>query len=235
MNKLITKMMLLAGLGGLVLLPGAKADPWDQKTVFTFSGPVEIPGQILLAGTYVFKLSNSQANRNIVQVFNQKENHVFGTFLAIPDYSLRPSSKPIIKFHERPAGSPEAIKAWFYPGRNYGHEFVYPKTEAVALAEANNTPVPFMPAALTPDTTNPSVTMNGPEVVAMNAAPLKAEKPGGEEVELAEVFAVADSQAPPQLPEKLPSTATPLPLAGLIGWLSLGIAVTLRLATTRAK
>jgi hypothetical protein len=234
----LTKMMLLVGLGVLALLPGAKADEWNQKTVFTFSGPVEIPGQVLPAGTYVFKLANSHSNRNIVQVFNQDENRIFGTFLAIPDYHLRPSDKPIIKFAERAAGSPEAIKAWFYPGRNYGHEFVYPKTEALALAKVNHTPVPSMPTELTPNTTKPAVTMDGPEVVAMNAAPLKAEKPTGEEVELAEVFVIADTQvsAPrAELPETLPTTATSLPLIGLIGLLSLGTAVTLRLAVARAK
>jgi len=106
MSTLQTKMLLLVGLGVMALLPGAKAGEWDQKTVFTFSGPVEIPGQILPAGTYVFKLHNSDSNRHIVQVFNKDENHVFGTFLAIPDYRLHPSSKPIINFHERAAKAP---------------------------------------------------------------------------------------------------------------------------------
>jgi hypothetical protein len=226
MSKLQTKVMLLAGLGVLALLPGAKADEWNQKTVFTFSGPVEIPGQILPAGTYVFKLANSQSNRHIVQVFNKDENHVFGTFLAIPDYRLRPSSKPIIKFHERPAGSPDALKAWFYPGTNYGHEFVYPKTEALALAQANNTPVPSMPVELGPSTTKPTV-MNGPEVAALQAAPLKVEQPSGEEVEVADVFTAA--------PTQLPTTATSLPLLCLLGLLSLATSVTLRFAVAKAK
>jgi len=230
MSKLQMKVMLLAGLGALVLLPGARADKWDQKTVFTFSGPVEIPGQILPAGTYVFKLANSQANRHIVQVFNNTEDHILGTFLAIPDYRLRPSEKPIIKFEERAAGSPDAVKGWFYPGRTYGHEFVYPKTEALALAKANNTPVPSMPTELAPDTTKPDLTMNAPEVRAMDTAPLKAEQPTGEEVELATAFVVAA-----ELPAKLPTTATSLPLVLLIGLLSLGTAVTLRLAAARAK
>ncbi len=230
MSKLRTKVMLLAGLGALTLLPGAKADEWNQKTVFTFSGPVEIPGQILPAGTYVFKLASSQSNRHIVQVFNKDENHIFGTFLAIPDYHLRPSDKTIIKFEERAAGSPDALKAWFYPGRTYGHEFVYPKTEALALAKANNTPVPSMPTELTPETTKPDVAMTGPEVAAMNTAPLKAEEPTGEEVELAKDFAPRA-----ELPETLPTTATSLPLVLLIGLLSLGTAVTLRRAGARAK
>jgi hypothetical protein len=185
MSILQTKMMLLIGLGALALLPGAKADEWNQKTVFTFSGPVEIPGQILPAGTYVFKLHNSDSYRHIVQVFNKDENHVFGTFFAIPDYHLHPSSEPIINSHERAAGSPIAVKAWFYPGPTYDHEFVYPKTKAVALARANNTPVPAMPAELTPDTTMPDIAMNGPEIVALDMAPLSAEKPNGQEVDLA--------------------------------------------------
>jgi len=232
MSKLQTKLMLLAGLGALALLPGAKADEWDQKTIFTFSSPVEIPGQILPAGTYVFKLHNSASNRHIVQVFNKREDHVFGTFLAIPDYRLQPSSEPIISFHERAAGSPVAVRGWVYPGRTYGHEFVYPKTKAVALAQANNTPVPSMPAELTADTTMPDITLNGPEIAAFDVAILTAEKPTGEEVDLAEAFPVDGAAA---LPETLPTTATSLPLIGLIGFLSLGTAITLRLSAPKAN
>jgi hypothetical protein len=235
MSMFNTKMMLLVGVGVLALLPGARASEWNQKTVFTFSGPVEIPGQILPAGTYVFKLADSQSNRHIVQVFNKDENHVFGTFLAIPDYHLHPSDKTIIKFAERPAGSPEAIKGWFYPGRNYGHEFVYPKSEAVVLAQANHTPVPFMPTELAASTMEPDTDLDGPEVAALDMAPLKAEGPTGEEVELADVFVISELKAPAELPAALPSTATSMPLVGLIGLLSLGVAVALHAAAAKAK
>jgi hypothetical protein len=233
MNKLQTKMMLIVGLGVLALSPGARADEWSQRTILTFSGPVEIPGQVLPAGTYVFKLANSNSNRNIVQVFNKDENHVFGTFLAIPDYRLHTSDKTVIRFEERPAGSPPAIKAWFFPGKNYGHELVYPKAKAVTLAKANNTPVPSMPVELVLDLTKSAISLSGPEVAALYAAPLKVEEPNGEEVELAEAFAPATPGA--ELPEELPTTATMMPLVGLIGLLSLGTAVTLRLASARVK
>lgn len=236
MNKL-RKFMLLAGLGALAMLPNAKADQRNQKTVFTFSGPVEIPGQVLPAGTYVFKLANTQSG-HIIQVFNKDENRLFSTFIALPAYRHHASENTIIKFDERPVGSPEAIKAWFYPGRNYGHEFVYPKREAVELAKVNDTLVPSMPTELTEDTVKPTVAMNGPEVVAMEAAPLKTEKPTGEEVEVAGVFVVDDtnaSEAHDKLPEKLPSTATSLPLIGLIGLLSLGTAAILRVAESRTN
>jgi hypothetical protein len=211
----------------------AKADEWDQKTVFTFSGPVEIPGQVLLPGTYVFKLADSLSDRNIVQVFNKKEDHLYGTFLAIPDYRARPSGKPIITFRERAAGSPEAVRAWFYPGETYGHDFVYPKPKAVALAKANKTPVASMPAELAPNTTMPAPTLQEPHVVAMKTAALKAQKPTEEEVEVAEVFAI--SAPADQPPSTLPATASDLPLIGAAGLLSLLGAFCLRLAAARQR
>jgi hypothetical protein len=178
MNRLKTNAMLFLGLGVLAAVsPLAMADEWNQKTVFTFSGPVEIPGQVLNAGTYVFKLADSPADRNIVQVFNKNESHLYGTFLAIPDYRLKPSGKTIITFEERVAGAPEAVKAWFYPGDTYGHQFVYPKQKAIELAKANNAPVPSMPAELAANTTKPATTMQEPQVVEMKTTPLKAQTP----------------------------------------------------------
>src|ERR1700674_1957398 len=178
MNRTTAKLILLAGLGFLGgMVPHAAADESDQKTIFTFSGPVEIPGQVLSAGTYVFKLADSSSDRNIVQVFNKDETNLYGTFLAIPDYRIKPAGKTIITFEERPAGSPEAVKAWFYPGENYGRDFVYPKPKATALAKANNTPVPSMPAEFAANTIKPAATVKAPHIVAMNQAPLKAQKP----------------------------------------------------------
>lgn len=230
MSRVQTKMILMAGLGVLALMPGARADEWNQRTTVKFSEPVEMPGQILPAGTYVFKLVNSNSNRLIVQVFNKDENHVYGTFLAIPQYRQRPSEKTVITFAERAAGSPQAVKAWFYPHRTIGHEFVYPKAEALALAKANDAPVPSMPVEMIPNTTKPVVTMRAPEIVALLIVPLKMEEPNGQEVELAQVPAPST-----ELPATLPKTATPVPLIGLIGLLSLGTAATLRFAAAKVK
>lgn len=233
MNRIKTRVMLFVGLGLLGgMVQRAAADDFDQKTVFTFSGPVEIPGQVLSAGTYVFKLADSSSDRNIVQVFNKDETHLYGTFLAIPDYRIKPAGKTIITFEERTAASPEAVKAWFYPGENYGRDFVYPKPKATALAKANNTPVPSMPAEFAANTIKPAATVKAPHIVAMSQAPLKAQKPTEEEVEIAEVFAVSD-EAP--LPPTLPTTASPLPLIGLVGLLSIGAGVGLRFAAAKAR
>jgi hypothetical protein len=231
-----------AGLLALLVAvpPQAKADLWDQKTIFTFSGPVEIPGRVLPAGTYVFKLADSLADRNIVEVYNRRENHLYGIFLTIPDYRLKPAGKPIITFEERAAGAPEAVRAWFYPGENYGHSFVYPKLKAMALAKANNMAVPSMPNELTENTTKATTSMNEPHVMALKQAPLKAQKPNQEEAELAEVFtapppmpAPASQTSAANVPQKLPKTASPVPLIGLVGLLSLGVAGSLRVARAR--
>jgi hypothetical protein len=227
--KLNRCLLVCIGVLGTMMAP-LRADQWDQKTVFTFSGPVEIPGQVLEAGTYVFKLADSASDRNIVQVFNKDENHLIGTFLAIPDYRIQPADKPIITFEERPAGSPEAVKAWFYPGENYGHDFVYPKPKAVALAKANNAPVPSMPAELASNTTMPAQTVQEPHVVALKTTPLKAQQPTEEEVEIAEVFA-----APAPAPAQLPKTASDLPIIGGVGLLSLGAGLFLRRGTVKAR
>jgi hypothetical protein len=131
MKRLIaaTSMIALCGfLAGTV--PHARADEWDQKTIVTFSGAVEVPGQVLPAGTYVFKLADSQSDREVVQVLSQDEKQLLGTFLSVPEQRPHPAGKPIVTFEEKEAGSPEAVKAWFYPGEDIGHEFVYPTSSS---------------------------------------------------------------------------------------------------------
>jgi hypothetical protein len=237
MSRTSAKVILFAGLGFLGgMVRHANAGEWDQKTIITFSGPIEIPGRVLPAGTYVFKLADSFSDRNIVQVFSEDEQHLYGTFLSIPDQRLHPAGKSIITFDERPAGWPEAVRAWFYPGDEIGHQFVYPKKEAVALAKANNTPVASMPAELAENTTEPAATLNELNVMAMKQAPLKAQTPTEEEIEISELF-VAQTLPPdqPQLPAELPKTAGMLPLIGLVGLLSLGVAFGMRFAVPRKE
>ena len=177
-------------VGATLVSVRAHADEWDQKTTFTFTGPFEIPGQVLDAGTYVFKVADVSSDRNIVQVFSEDESHLYGTFLTVPDYRQHPAGKTIINFEERAAGDPEAVKAWFYPGENYGHDFVYPRAKAAALARANNQPVASMPDELAGKTTRPAKSMNESSVAVLKKTPLKAQRPTGEEVEVREVFAV---------------------------------------------
>jgi hypothetical protein len=133
----------------ILFVPSAMADDWNRKTTVTFSQPVEVPGvgaQVLPAGTYVFKILDSQSDRHIVQIFNQDETHIYTTILAIPNYRLTATDKTVMTFKERAEGQPEALRAWFYPGHQWGEEFVYPKSKAVELAKIVNEPVLYTPA-----------------------------------------------------------------------------------------
>jgi hypothetical protein len=244
-------------LMGATLAPSANADDWNRKTVMTFSGPVEIPGVhlvgfgVLPAGTYVFKILDSQSDRHIVQIFNKDETTIYATILAIPNYRLKATDKTVITFTERPAGEPEALRAWFYPGRNWGEEFVYPKAQAIALAKATNMPVLFTSAELPLEVAEPIKSADAPVVAEMKTAPIMAVQPTGEEVQLAEVVtpppaevvtpapaqtAVTSGEADRALPEAdkaLPKTASTLPLMAFLGLLALGGFLALRVAEKR--
>ena len=218
--KIFAKILLVMSVFALSLLvvPFASADDMNKKTVVTFSEPFEVPGtdpQVLPAGTYVFKILDSLSDRHIVRIFNKDESHIYTTILAIPNYRLRPTSKTVISFKERAAGEPQAIRAWFYPGRTWGEEFVYSKAKALELAKIDNQPVLYMPAEVT-------------TVEAFNTAPIVAVKPTGEDISVAQVVQappaeVAATPAPVMEEAKeLPKTASHLPLFALLGLLSLG-------------
>ncbi len=130
------------GILGLAFLP-AQADEWNKKTMLTVNEPVALPTTVLQPGKYVIKLMDSQSNRHIVQVFDEGEQNLVTTILAIPNYRLRPTDDTQFGFWETSAaGQPRALKAWFYPGDNFGQEFAYPKDMAALIAKANNANVP---------------------------------------------------------------------------------------------
>jgi hypothetical protein len=238
--RTVTTTVFGLALMGAVFSPDAKADEWNRKTTITFSGPVEIPGvhlkgwAVLPAGTYVFKILDSQSDRHIVQIFSQDEKTVYATILAIPNYRLKVTNKTVVTFRERPAGEPEALRAWFYPGRNWGEEFVYPKARAVELAKSTNTPVLFMPVDVPVEVLQPTISADEPVVAQLRQAPVMAYQPTGEQVELAAVVTpppaveLQPDTSPTTLAAVLPATSSTLPLIALFGLLALGGALGLR-------
>jgi len=232
--------VLCVAVLGVAFSTSARADAWDKKTTITFSGPVEIPGVhlqgygILPAGTYVFKILDSQSDRHIVQIFSKDELTVYATILAIPNYRLKATDKTVITFRERPAGEPEALRAWFYPGRTWGEEFVYPKARALVLAKETNTPVLFTPAEIAPEVTVAIKTPAEPVVVALVQAPVMAIQPSGQEIEIAQVVTAPPVVLAQNEPARLPATASSLPLMALLGMLALAGALSLGLIQKRS-
>jgi len=115
----------------VTFVTAAKADTWDRKTIVTFGDSIEIPGQVLPAGTYVFKLLNSTSDRRIVQIWNAEETQLLATILTVPNFRSDLPDRTIFEFDERPSDSPMALHSWFYPGDNTGQEFVYPRNRDI--------------------------------------------------------------------------------------------------------
>jgi hypothetical protein len=180
-------VMFSAALFCALMAPSATADQWNQATKLTFSGPVEVPGRVLLAGTYWFTLMNDDTDRNIVEIWNVDRTQELAVILTVPDYRLQPAGKTVLKFGERPSGEPEALQAWFYPGENYGHEFVYPETKARELAKQTGRPVLSMRDDVASNMTKPATSAKDASVVAMKRAQVGAMSPNGQEVSAASV------------------------------------------------
>lgn len=215
---------VLAGLAlsllvGLFLNP-VQADQWNKKTILTFSQPIEVPGKVLPAGTYTFTLLDSMSDRHIVQIWNEDGSQLITTILAIPNYRLQPTEDTVIKFRERPGDSPEALRAWFYPGDNFGQEFVYPKTRAIVLARASHEIVPA-------ETVEPTES-------TLKTVPLVAITPESKEEPVSEAIQVQplhhpEEATPAPVAKELPKTGSLIPLIGLLGLVSIGLAVGLKL------
>jgi hypothetical protein len=213
-RKMQIAAFCLVAIATLCVSSNAKADTWNKATKLTFSQPVEVSGTVLQSGTYWFELMNSPANRNIVQVWNADHNKLIRTILAIPSYRMNPTDETVVKFDERPTGTPEAVKTWYYPGANFGQEFVYRKARATQLAG---------------DVTEPVLTVRDEQVAAPvpvgEKTPVTGAQLTNDEVEVTEVvdmIAVADA---------LPETASTLPLVGLFGLLAFGAGLALRFLT----
>ena len=123
-RKMFTGMICLMLLG-IFFVPKGRADLSDRKTIVTVKESIQVPGKVLPAGTYVFKLLDFN-NPTLVAIYNADETRLITTVQGISDSRTEVSDKTALQFEERPAGQPQALKAWFYPGYDSGVEFVYP-------------------------------------------------------------------------------------------------------------
>jgi len=119
----------------------ASAQPLDKRTLFTFSGPITLPGVTLPAGQYLFRLADPDSSAKVVQVLNADGTKPYGLFFAISAERLEPASSPEVRFMETASGTPAAIRTWWYPGERMGYEFIFPKEQARRLAIGASQPV----------------------------------------------------------------------------------------------
>lgn len=213
-------------IGGLLLTGAAynaNADEWNKKTYITITQSIEVPGAILPPGRYVFKLLDSPSNRHIVQVLNERENHVYCTNLAISKERMEPADKTILTFYEMHGNAPEPVRAWFYPGDLIGQEFVYPKARMEQILAGMNQGGRITVAQQT--VKQPEVAPAPPAEQPVEAAPAPEPSPAPPMEEPA--------PAPPETPAPepaMPHTSSNTIEIGALGLMCLGIAITLRIA-----
>jgi hypothetical protein len=221
--RLVVAALCLIGFATDISVIRAQADQWDKKTILTVDRPIQVTETLLEPGQYVLKLADSNSDRHIVQIFNSDQTRIIDTVLAIPNYRLRPTGHSRFAFWETPPGTTKALRAWFYPGDNFGQEFRYPKHLAMLA-----TTVPTLPVQESPTAAPPPPVPQQPEPQSMLQEPQQEKQP----VEVAQ-NAPPQTPAPPQEEERaletLPKSASVYPLVGLSGLLSLGLYGLLRL------
>jgi hypothetical protein len=230
-------------LGMIAMVPTAKADEWNKRTVVTFHEPVEIPGHVLTPGTYVMKLLDNTANRDIVQILNKDETQVIDTVMAITDYRQEATGKTVINFEERSKDNPEAIKDWFYPGDLYGVEFVYPNYHPAMTANSKmeTRPKPQYEAKAEPEPAHPAPAPAAEPAPAPAPAQAQVRQPAPQPPPQMAMAKPEPAPAPAPAPApqeqskpattKMPKTASDLPLAASLGSLALIAGLLLRKRT----
>lgn len=248
----IATATVLALLVALTLNVTAQQPDTRDRTIMTFSSAVELPGMRLEPGTYVFRIADTPS-RNVIQVFDQDEKNTMGQWLFIPAERAEVTGDTVVTFRETSAASTPAVQYWYYPGEKIGKEFIYPKDQAMRIAQRTGAAVqtedgpvtasgqasaevdrPQETAAVEPAPEEPasvSAEAQGSGVVSGSGPPETTVATSGstqqsETVGTTGIAAQAQSDAYAE--GELPSTASPLPLSGLLALLSLAGALGIR-------
>lgn len=251
----MTRITTIATAAAMTLVLGLPAAATAQqpdtrdRTIMTFSAPVELPGMRLEAGTYVWKLADT-ASRNVIQVFTQDEREILGQWLFVSAERREVTGDTVVTFRETRAGSTPAVQFWFYPGESIGKEFIYPKDQAMRIARRTGATIQTDDGPVTADVQASAETQvapaqeqgavavrgSGAGVVEGNGVPTEEPRPVATEGRTAQSEAPAQTAAGGGRAEvqqesttargfggdELPRTAGPLALTSLLAALSLG-------------
>jgi hypothetical protein len=95
----------------------------NQATPVTFLRSVEMPGQTMPAGDYVFERVNPESS-NAAVVVRSKRGHV--QWLGLTNVATRPrADKSTIEMAEARKGEAPRVLAWFPTGSLTGFSFIY--------------------------------------------------------------------------------------------------------------
>ena len=123
-RKLTLAAALVLGLA--VLAPNVQAQSFDKRVRVKINVPVEVPGHVLPAGTYIFE---SVAMGQVTRIFSADGRHLYASLITVPE-ERESASTASVTVKEGPEGTPERLQAWFYPEYRTGSEFNYRKSKA---------------------------------------------------------------------------------------------------------
>jgi hypothetical protein len=206
--------LIMVGFAVLLASAAARANTIDKLTYMTFSGPVQIPGVTLKAGTYRFHVTNPTTNPYVLQVLSRDGMTVYSQFLTIPAYRATPTADATVTLRETRADTPPAIRSFFEGGKREGYEFIYPS----AMPSVSE---PSPSAAVTPAAVKPAAEQ------AVRPAPVQQQAEANASPTVAPVQPASKQAAPAAAPQsatpstsakpELPRTASTLPAIGLTG------------------
>lgn len=225
----IATACVIAVLVTLTMSVAAQEPNTREKTFMTFSGPVELPGLRLEGGTYIFQLADTPS-RNVVQVLSQDGKDVLGQWLFIQAERPEVSGETIVTFRETTAGATPAVQFWYFPAEKIGKEFLYPKDQAMRIAARTGATVQSVEGPISADADAVAITPVAepaptPQAAAAGPAPTPEPAPTASAQVTREPepqpVATSGQQESTVARSELPRTASPLPLSGLLGLLSL--------------
>jgi len=197
----------------LTLSVSAQQIDTHDRTIMTFSAPVELPGVTLQPGTYVFKIADT-ASRNVIQVLSKDEMDVVGHWLFVPAERRDVTGETVVTFKETKEGTTPAVQFWYYPGEKIGKEFIYPKDQALKIAARTGATVKSddgdvsaqsASASASIETTAPSADASASADNTVNGSGLPAEQPA--ETTTASAQVETQEPAPAAAPEPSADTA----------------------------
>lgn len=215
-TRILAAMILSIGVSALAL---AQAGSVQRETKLAVSEPTQVGSVLLDPGSYTLRVHDYSNEKVTVVVTRDSDQKTIGTVVAMRDRrNLDPheASDNQTQFTYTTFNGHPAVATWFYPGDEWGERFAYGKeTVAENTGSMTVTQTPAPTASTMAESTPPAPVEEKQETVA-ETTPAPAPEPA------------------PAPAETLPKTASPLPLIGLLGALSLAGAAALRIGRRKA-
>ena len=117
----ITSAML--GLLIAFFAPSTRASDWNKETHLTTNQPLQVSDTVLPPGQYVLKLIEPNGTRSVVGIYTADGSRLKEFIMGWSAYRTDAGDKQLVTVSQPQGDQPATLKAWFYPGDNFGVEF----------------------------------------------------------------------------------------------------------------